>query len=111
MSVAANPLADQDWDWRLEAACRSVDSDLFFPLGRTGAAEDQIAAAKGVCWQCPVREQCLHYAVATHQQDGIWGGTSEEERRTLRKTWLAERRRGSSIPPRSGPASQPAGQR
>ncbi len=93
MNAAGNRLADHDgWEWRLEAACRSVDPDLFFPMGRTGAAEDQIAAAKGVCRQCLVREQCLDYAVATRQQDGVWGGTSEDERRKLPKTWLADSR-------------------
>lgn len=85
--TATNRLADHlDWDWRLEAACRSVDPDLFFPLGRTGPAVDHIEAAKAVCRQCRVRGHCLDFALTTHQDDGIWGGTSEEERRRLRKT-------------------------
>ena len=87
-----------DWDvddWREEAACRDTDPDLFFPIGTTGPALDQIDAAKAVCHQCEVQAQCLEFALATNQEAGVWGGTSEEERRKLRKAWLARRRRAS----------------
>jgi WhiB family redox-sensing transcriptional regulator len=45
-----------------------------------------------VCDSCPVRAQCLQFALETNQEAGIWGGTSEEERRRLRRVWLARRR-------------------
>jgi WhiB family transcriptional regulator, redox-sensing transcriptional regulator len=88
-----------DWDvadWRYEAACRDTDPDLFFPIGTTGPAIEQIDAAKSVCGNCQAQESCLEFALATNQESGVWGGTSEEERRKLRKTWLAEQRRAAS---------------
>jgi len=82
-------------DWRKLAACRHTEPDLFFPVGTTGPAIDQIDAAKRVCQSCEVAEPCLEFALATNQESGVWGGTSEEERRKLRKAWLAARRRAS----------------
>lgn len=82
-------------DWRGEAACRDTDPDLFFPVGTTGPALEQIAFAKAVCHTCEARAACLEFALATNQESGIWGGTSEEERRKLRKAWLARQRRAS----------------
>jgi WhiB family transcriptional regulator, redox-sensing transcriptional regulator len=80
--------------WRLHASCRSTDPDLFFPVGATGLALDQIDSAKRVCALCPVNEACLEFALATNQDSGVWGGTSEEERRALRRQWLRQRRAG-----------------
>jgi len=82
-------------DWRKVAACRHTEPDLFFPVGTTGPAIEQIEAAKRVCRACEAIEPCLEFALATNQESGIWGGTSEEERRKLRKAWLAARRRAS----------------
>jgi WhiB family redox-sensing transcriptional regulator len=82
-------------DWRTDAACRDTDPDLFFPVGTTGPAIEQIEAAKMVCQQCDAQAACLEFALATNQESGIWGGTSEEERRKLRKAWLARQRRAS----------------
>ena len=95
MTSPAQLALSQDDGWRDRAACRDMDPDLFFPIGTTGPALDQIESAKGICRVCPVRELCLEYALATNQEAGIWGGTSEEERRKLRKRWLARRRRAS----------------
>jgi WhiB family redox-sensing transcriptional regulator len=44
----------------------------------------QIAEAKAVCAACPVRIDCLGYALETGQDAGVWGGTSEKERREIR---------------------------
>jgi len=85
-----------DWDaedWRKVAACRHTEPDLFFPVGTTGPAIDQIETAKRVCRTCEAMDPCLEFALATNQESGVWGGTSEEERRKLRKAWLAARRR------------------
>lgn len=87
-----------DWDiedWRSMALCRDTDPDLFFPIGTTGPALEQIEAAKKVCQICPAQEKCLEFALATNQESGIWGGTSEEERRKLRRSWLAAQRKAS----------------
>lgn len=85
-----------DWDaedWREKASCRSVDPDLFFPVGTTGIALVQIEHAKSVCQQCDVKQACLDFAIQTNQESGVWGGTSEEERRKLRRQWVARQRR------------------
>ena len=82
-------------DWRELAACRDTSPDLFFPVGTTGPAIEQIAQAKAVCATCEVQTLCLEYALATNQDSGVWGGTSEEERRKLRRAWLARQRRAS----------------
>jgi WhiB family transcriptional regulator, redox-sensing transcriptional regulator len=66
--------------WMPLGACQKEDPGLFFPAGRVRADRTQIDAAKAVCSRCPVRAECLSYARGTGQQDGIWGGTTSEER-------------------------------
>jgi len=85
-------LANADYTWRKDAICRDTDPDLFFPVGTTGYALLQIDRAKQVCGECPVHEACLEYALETNQDSGIWGGTSEEERRVLRRRMVALQR-------------------
>jgi WhiB family redox-sensing transcriptional regulator len=80
-------------EWRDLAACRDSDPGLFFPIGTTGPAVEDIDKAKLICEVCPVVEECLMYALQTNQEAGVWGGYGEDERRRLRKRWLAERRR------------------
>lgn len=82
-------------DWRELSACRDTDPDLFFPVGTTGPAIEQIETAKAVCRTCDVQQACLEYALTTNQDSGIWGGTSEEERRVLRRQWVARNRRSA----------------
>ena len=72
-------------DWRERAACLDVDPELFFPIGNTGPAIMQIEEAKKVCQRCPVREECLAWALEAGQDHGVWGGLSEEERRALKR--------------------------
>ena len=88
MNVALTWIRTHDWDaqeWRDRAACRDTTPELFFPIGTTGGALDQIDAAKRVCGQCPVTHECLEFALGTNQESGVWGGLTEEERRRLRK--------------------------
>jgi WhiB family redox-sensing transcriptional regulator len=85
-------LANADYNWRRDASCQDTDPELFFPVGTTGQALVQIANAKAVCAQCPVSHQCLEFALSTNQDSGIWGGTSEEERRKLRRDWVARQK-------------------
>jgi WhiB family redox-sensing transcriptional regulator len=66
--------------WRMAAACRHADPDLFFPVSSTGRSIEQVARAKAVCADCSVRRECLQFALATHQVHGVWGGMTEEER-------------------------------
>jgi WhiB family redox-sensing transcriptional regulator len=79
-------------DWRNDAACRDNDPDLFFPIGSTGPAVEQADEAKKVCMTCDVREQCLEFALASNQDAGIWGGLTEDERRTLKRARQRRRR-------------------
>lgn len=80
-------------DWRSLAACHDSDPGLFFPIGTTGPAADHIDRATAICGMCSVKEECLQYALETNQEAGVWGGYAEDDRRRLRKRWLAERRR------------------
>jgi WhiB family transcriptional regulator, redox-sensing transcriptional regulator len=78
-------------DWRSAAACRSADPELFFPVSGFGQALKQVAEAKAICARCPVRRQCLAFALRTRQPHGIWGGMTEEERAVIRRprSWTA----------------------
>jgi WhiB family redox-sensing transcriptional regulator len=68
-------------DWWRSAACRDVDPELFFPVASQGPGAEETARAKEFCAGCGVRRECLQYALATRQMHGVWGGTSEDERR------------------------------
>jgi WhiB family transcriptional regulator, redox-sensing transcriptional regulator len=70
-------------DWWKSAACQKEDPELFFPVSAVGLSRKDIARAKAVCASCLVRRPCLEFALATHQVHGVWGGTTEEERRKL----------------------------
>ncbi|WP_433893388.1 WhiB family transcriptional regulator [Streptomyces sp. CA-111067] len=72
-------------DWRDRAACLDVDPELFFPVGNGGSALMQAQRAKAVCAGCPVIESCREWAMRTGQDAGVWGGLSEEERRSLKR--------------------------
>lgn len=94
-STRALTLSAENDDWRSLAACRDTDPDLFFPVGTTGPAIEQIENAKKVCMTCEARQPCLEFALTTNQDSGIWGGTSEEERRKIRRQWVAAKRRSA----------------
>jgi WhiB family redox-sensing transcriptional regulator len=85
-------LANADYTWRSQAICRDTDPDLFFPIGTTGQALVQIDRAKEVCGMCPVKSDCLEYALETNQDSGIWGGLDEEQRRNIRRQAAARQR-------------------
>ena len=82
-------------DWRDRAACRDADRDLFFPIGRDDVDRPEIDAAREICARCPVLDDCLAYALATRQPDGVWGGMTTTERRTLARR-RARMRRGAA---------------
>lgn len=79
-TIAVAPTRAAPRDWRLLAACRSADPDLFFPVSESGRSLEQVAAAKAVCSGCQVRRECLAFALAAGEVHGIWGGRSERER-------------------------------
>ena len=69
--------------WMASGACHDIDPELFFPITVTGRAVRQVNSAKAVCGGCPVRKNCLSYALLT-MPHGIWGGTTREERIAMR---------------------------
>ncbi|MGP3637228.1 WhiB family transcriptional regulator [Streptomyces sp. 24-1644] len=71
-------------NWRGAAACKD-DPELFFPIGNTGPALLQIEEAKAVCRACPVMERCLRWALESGQEYGVWGGTDEDDRRSMKR--------------------------
>jgi WhiB family redox-sensing transcriptional regulator len=74
-------------DWRHRARCRDVEPETFFPVGTTGPAAAQTQAAKAICALCPVKDECLEWALGagSSSEYGVWGGLTEEERRGLRR--------------------------
>lgn len=74
--------------WEQTAACRGVDTALFFgPSGFESKRERTAreAAAKDICARCPVLEPCRHHALTNDESFGVWGGLGESERRALRQ--------------------------
>jgi WhiB family redox-sensing transcriptional regulator len=74
--------------WMKQANCVGADPALFFP-----ERGEPSSPAKAICMACPVRVDCLNYALSINERQGIWGGTSENERRGLRRQWTGTRRR------------------
>jgi WhiB family transcriptional regulator, redox-sensing transcriptional regulator len=95
-SGSVRPATWNDLAWRQDAACISVDTETFFPIGLTGQALDQTLLAKRVCASCPVRDCCLEFALRTNQDHGVWGGRTEEERRTIRRSRRAAARKAAA---------------
>lgn len=84
-SVAPTPIPDPEELlyadlWRKEALCIGLPLTTFFPE----SAESNLPAKK-ICQECPVRIDCLDYAIATTQDFGIWAGTTSEERKKIRR--------------------------
>lgn len=95
-----------DRSWVGDAACRGMDTNLFFPSSGQSHAE-----AEAVCATCPVMEQCRAYGMA--DEHGIWGGLSERERRRKRRqerdpTWGQRPSAPKPAPKPSPPARTPA---
>lgn len=72
--------------WMEEANCASSDPDIFYPPEEPDIAQARIniALAKAVCEPCPVRSECLKYAIRHAERQGVWGGTSRGERMRAR---------------------------
>lgn len=79
--------SNREETWFTRAACRAVDRLLFFepedeaPKRRV----KRIRAAKAVCAECPVRQECLSFALSRPERYGIWGGFTSRERATLKR--------------------------
>jgi WhiB family redox-sensing transcriptional regulator len=74
-----------DRTWQPVALCRGNHSHLFFPPSTTERKDERErreVRAKSICRICPVKAQCLDYAMEIREPYGIWGGLTEAERRT-----------------------------
>lgn len=67
-------------EWHPDALCREVDPDLFFP-----DRGESPAPALRVCAACEVRVECAAEALAVGEEFGVWGGTTERQRRRYRR--------------------------
>jgi WhiB family redox-sensing transcriptional regulator len=81
----------EEFRWQDQASCLGMDPDLFFPE-RGASTRD----AKAICAACPVRVECLEFALSNGEKFGIWGGMSERERRRVRRMRAQQRRRLSA---------------
>lgn len=71
-------------DWTDRARCRGLDPDQFFVRGAAQARH-----AVKVCTRCPVKDQCLQYALDNAIDFGVWGGLTERQRRAHQRKLLA----------------------
>lgn len=60
--------------------CVNTDPALFFP--ERGSTDDVLEAQK-ICTGCQVRIECLRFAVLNTERRGVWGQTSEDDRRRM----------------------------
>ena len=73
-----------DTTWRNYGACNGLDPSIFFPESEEASDE-----ALSICAECSVRVNCLEYALARREKEGVWGGATERERRRI----IRQRRR------------------
>lgn len=69
--------------WMDEADCAGIGSDWWYPRAREDRASEIGREAKRVCRNCPVRLECLEYALDIKEEYGIWGGLTPGERRKI----------------------------
>jgi WhiB family redox-sensing transcriptional regulator len=89
--------------WQDAALCAQVDPDRWYPE-KGGSVREPVS----VCRQCPVRAECLEYALENNEGYGVWGGMSEYARRYLRRTFGSDTAAAvASVIPSASPAQQP----
>lgn len=90
MSLIKQLLGEPTTSWRSEGRCLDSKTHIFFPV----TDKTDIAAtveARKICAGCPVRQECLDFAISTNQV-GIWGGKTTTERAGIRRKMLREAR-------------------
>jgi WhiB family transcriptional regulator, redox-sensing transcriptional regulator len=97
--LAVSPVTSgaRSLSWMARGACRQADPELFFPIAVTGPAAQQTEAAKAVCRPCAVRANCLSYALEA-MPEGVWGGTTLEERHAARRRSVRRRQASAQSP-------------
>lgn len=78
-----------DTEWMARGRCRDIPPSAFFPSDGVG-----VEVAKRICAECPVKSPCLEYALTNRIDHGVWGGTSERERRRILRQRRILSRRG-----------------
>ncbi len=76
---------DPETSWMDWAICLEVDPEIFFP-GQGGSLQD----VRAICRQCPVEAECLEYALANPELEGVWAGTGERQRMNMRRGAAAD---------------------
>ena len=71
------------YNWQIRAACKDEYPELFFPVGKSADSRWQAEQAKTICKTCVVRDDCLKWALEQKEDFGVWGGLTEDERRTI----------------------------
>jgi WhiB family transcriptional regulator, redox-sensing transcriptional regulator len=81
---AAGPV---DWSWRLHAACRGVDTAVFYGPDDERPTRKRVREqrAKAICSTCPVLVPCRQHALVHREWYGVWGGLGERERQAIRQ--------------------------
>ena len=72
-------------NWVDRALCSQIDPEIWFPEIRQSNRAAKLICGSPEAPNCPVREECLEYALRTDQRYGVWGGLSEMERREVRR--------------------------
>jgi len=72
-------MASEQLEWQMDAPCAQTDPEVFFPEDKA-----DVRLAKSICKTCPVKTQCLAFAMENAETFGVWGGTTARERQILR---------------------------
>ena len=72
---------EMDTEWMADGKCRDLPPSTFFPSDGVG-----VDVARQICAECPVKTECLEYALKYRIDHGVWGGCSERERRRILKS-------------------------
>lgn len=82
----ADRMADAQWGWQDQGACRGKPTAWWFPSDVGAGVTEETAEALRLCREeCPVRAECLDFALSTHQDHGVWGGESPGARRRMKR--------------------------
>lgn len=84
LPVVIDPQPGSRSEWRESANCQGADPDAFFPPDDDNHGH-RYAAAKRVCANCTVMDECLAFAVGHGIADGVWGGLAPRERKAMRQ--------------------------